>query len=151
MVGYGTTYYFGLSIQMCCGPWGGHDANSGLPLNIIYSLPCRNPCRLFIHDNFFGLLDLHLQLWSNLDGLGLLNQWEILVMSLWLVCEVAPKLEGPFNCNVGFLFPIVHLCYDFQGPLGFHGHVPWFVCKAALSTPFMVFSVTCVVLSLTLF
>ena len=29
--------------------------------NIIHTTSCMNPCRLFIHDNFFGPLGLHLQ------------------------------------------------------------------------------------------
>jgi hypothetical protein len=32
------------------------DTNSGRPWNIIHRLPCRNLCRLSIHDKFFGAL-----------------------------------------------------------------------------------------------
>jgi hypothetical protein len=34
---------------------GGLDANSGRPYTLIHSLPCRTPCRLFIHGIFLGL------------------------------------------------------------------------------------------------
>ena len=45
---------------------GGLDANHGNSWNIIHSLLCKNPCKLYIHDNFFGLLGLHLLVWSEL-------------------------------------------------------------------------------------
>ena len=35
-----------------------------------------------------------------------------------VVCEVAPKLQGPSIANFGFLFPMVRPLDDFQGPLG---------------------------------
>ena len=48
-------------------PLGGRlDANSGRPWNLIHSPPCRIPCRLFIHEVFFGALGLHLRVWSEL-------------------------------------------------------------------------------------
>ena len=42
------------------------DENSGGPWNLIHSPPCRIPCRLFIHEVFFGPLGLHLRVWSEL-------------------------------------------------------------------------------------
>jgi hypothetical protein len=33
---------------------------------LICNMPCRTPCRLFIHENFFGILSLHLLVWSEL-------------------------------------------------------------------------------------
>ena len=35
------------------GPEGGSNEKSGRPWNLIHSLPCRTPCRLFIHEIFF--------------------------------------------------------------------------------------------------
>ncbi len=53
------TWYLGIVSSLLIG--GGFDVNSGIPRTIIHSLPCRNPCRLFMHDdNFFGYLGLHL-------------------------------------------------------------------------------------------
>ena len=47
--------------------------------NLIHSSPCRNPCRLFIHKDFFGPLGLHLRMCGvNLDGLRPFDQWELL-------------------------------------------------------------------------
>ena len=40
--------------------------NSGKPYNIICSVLCRNTCRDFIHDNFFGTLGLRLLVWGEL-------------------------------------------------------------------------------------
>jgi hypothetical protein len=42
------------------------NENSGRPWNLIHSLPCKTPCRLFIHEVFFGPLGLHLRVWSEL-------------------------------------------------------------------------------------
>ena len=50
----------------------------GRSWKLIQKLPCRNPCRFSIHDYFFGPLGLHLLVWSELNGLGIFNQWEIL-------------------------------------------------------------------------
>jgi hypothetical protein len=36
------------------------------PWNLIHNPPCRTPCRLFIHEFFLDLLDLHLRVWSGL-------------------------------------------------------------------------------------
>ena len=33
-----------------------------------------------------------------------------------------------------FLFPTVQPLFEYQGPLGFHGHGSWSMCKAALSS-----------------
>jgi hypothetical protein len=33
---------------------GGLHANSGRPCTLIHNLPCRTPCRLFIHEFFLG-------------------------------------------------------------------------------------------------
>ena len=43
---------------------GGPDKNFGRPWNLIHSPPCGTPCRLFIHEVFFGPLGLHLRVWS---------------------------------------------------------------------------------------
>ena len=32
-----------------------------------------------------------------------------------------------------FLFPTVQPLFEYQGPLGFHGHGSWSMCKAALN------------------
>jgi len=45
---------------------GGPDENFKRSWNLIYSPPCKTPCRLFIHEVFFGSLDLHLRVWSEL-------------------------------------------------------------------------------------
>ena len=45
---------------------GGHDTNSSRPCTLIHDLLCRIPCRLFIHELFFGPLGLHLLVWSEL-------------------------------------------------------------------------------------
>ena len=82
------TWYIGPWPCNCEGPWfssNGHITNMvywnlhqsyllevglmqnfDMPWKIIYSLPCRNPCKLFIHENFFGPLGLHLLAWSEL-------------------------------------------------------------------------------------
>jgi hypothetical protein len=39
---------------------GGPDENFGRPCTLIHNPPCRTPCRLFIHEHFFGPLGLHL-------------------------------------------------------------------------------------------
>jgi hypothetical protein len=36
------------------------DAKSDRPCTFIHNLPCRTPCRLFIHELFFGPSGLHL-------------------------------------------------------------------------------------------
>ena len=43
---------------------GGPDVDSRISCTLIHSLPYRTPCRLFIHKFFFGLLGLHLQVWT---------------------------------------------------------------------------------------
>ena len=48
---------------------GGPDANPGKPWNAINSLSCRSPCKLFIDDNLFKPLGLHLLEWSELGRL----------------------------------------------------------------------------------
>ena len=75
-------------------PHGGWpDANSDRPSNIIHSLPCINSCRLFIHNEFFEPLGLHLLAWSELGRSRsfqptrhLRMQWS---WALDLMCEVA--------------------------------------------------------------
>ena len=46
--------------------------------DLIHSSPCRTPCRLSIHEVFFGPLGLHLVGEVNLDGLHPFHQWELL-------------------------------------------------------------------------
>lgn len=48
--------------------------------NIIYSMPCRNPCRLLIVDHFYRFLWLHLPVCSELRWLLPFNQWETFTM-----------------------------------------------------------------------
>ena len=75
-------------------PLGGRlDVNYGRPWNLIHSLPCRNPCRLSIHEVFFGPLGLHLRVWSELGRSppfwpmrALRLQWS---WAFNVVCEVA--------------------------------------------------------------
>ena len=57
---------------------GGHDEDFGRPWQLIHSPPCRNPCRVFIHEVFFGPIGLHLWVWSELDGLRPFDQRELL-------------------------------------------------------------------------
>ena len=42
------------------------NENSGRPWNLIHSMPCKTPCRLSIHEIFFGPWGLHLRVWSEL-------------------------------------------------------------------------------------
>ena len=44
----------------------GQVANFNRPWSIVYSLPHRIPCRLFIHQIFSGPLGLHLLVWGDL-------------------------------------------------------------------------------------
>ena len=75
-------------------PLGGRpDVNSGRPWNLIHSPSCRTPCRLFIHEFFFGPLGLHLRVRSELGRSppfrpmrALRSQWS---WAFSLVCEVA--------------------------------------------------------------
>ena len=73
-------------------PLGGRPAvNSGRPWNLIHS----SPCRVFIHEVFFGPLGLHLSVWSELErsptmrALRLQRSW-----AFSFVCEVALKYEA---------------------------------------------------------
>jgi hypothetical protein len=43
------------------------NKNSGRPWNLIHSLPCKTPCRLFTHEVFFEPLGFHLRVWSELE------------------------------------------------------------------------------------
>ena len=75
-------------------PLGGRpDVNSGRPWNLIHSPPCRTPCRLFIHELFFGPLGLHLLVWSELGRSPPFRPMRVLRLQWsWaaaLVCEVA--------------------------------------------------------------
>ena len=57
----------GLAKSTSSPPLGGRPhENSRRPWSLIHSLPCRTPCRLFIHEVFFGPLVLHLRVWSEL-------------------------------------------------------------------------------------
>ena len=69
--------------------------------NLIHSSPCRTPCRLFIHEVFFGPLGLHIRVWSALGWSppfrpmrALRLQWS---HAFGLVCEVA--LSAPTSSN----------------------------------------------------
>ena len=66
--------------------------NSGRPWKLIHSPPYRTSCRLFIYEVFFGPLDLHLRVWSELGRSppfwpmrALRLQWS---RAFSLVCEV---------------------------------------------------------------
>ena len=56
-------------------------------------MSCRTPCRLFIHEIFFGLLGLHLRVWSELGRSPPFQPMRALRMqgsrAFSLVCEVA--------------------------------------------------------------
>jgi hypothetical protein len=54
------------------------NTNSVKPCTRIHNLPCRTPCKLFIHKLFFGPLDLTSQCEVNLDGLRLFDQCGLL-------------------------------------------------------------------------
>ena len=88
--------------------WAWCNANSSRPWNVISGLLWRNPCKLFIHDNFFGPVDLHLLVRSELGQsrsfrpmrkLGM--QWS---QTFSLVCEVALTHQRhdapPYYCIV---------------------------------------------------
>jgi hypothetical protein len=63
------------------------------PCTLIHNLPCRAPCRLFIHELFFGPLDLHLLVWSELGPSPSFRPMRALTWpwsrAFSLVCEVA--------------------------------------------------------------
>ena len=68
------------------------NENFGRPRNVIHSPRC-TPCKLFIHEVFFGPLGLHLSVWSELRRSppfrpmrALRLQWS---QAFNLVCEVA--------------------------------------------------------------
>jgi hypothetical protein len=42
------------------------------------------------------------------------------------------KLEGPINWKTNLLIRMVQPLDVCQGPLEFHGHGSWFMCRAAL-------------------
>ena len=44
----------------------GSDINFSMSCTVIHYMPCRTPCRLFIHELFSEPLDLHLLVWSEL-------------------------------------------------------------------------------------
>ena len=100
-------------------PLGGRpDKNSRGPWNLIHSPPCRTPCRIFIHEVFFGPLGLHLHVWSELERSPPFRPMRALRLQwLWafsLVCEVALRWMW---CH-GFLHGIKHIM--------FHGHLDCF-------------------------
>ena len=75
---------------------GGPDEKLGRLWNLIHSLPCRTPCRLFIHGVFFGPLDLHQPVWNGLElslpfrpMRALRLQW---LRAFSLGCEVALRV-----------------------------------------------------------
>ena len=88
--------------------WGRPNENSKRPWNLVRSLPCKTPCRLFIHEVFFGPLGLHLRVWSELGRSP--TFWPMRALRLqwsWAfshVCEVALKYENSWmiydiTCN----------------------------------------------------
>ena len=103
--------YFGICLEICLvekiyhknhglpkfatnPPLGGRpNGNSKTPWNRIHNPPWRTPCRLSIHEVFFGPLVLHLREWSELGRAppfrpmrALRLQW---TWAFSLVCEVA--------------------------------------------------------------
>ena len=97
---------------------GGPDENSRRPWNLIHSPPCRTPCRLFIHEIFFGPLGLHLRVWSELRRsppfqpmTSLKLQWS---RAFSLVCEVALSYLDHPPCQ-----PVDARCHLHK----FYGHV----------------------------
>jgi hypothetical protein len=70
---------------------------SSIPWNIIHSLPCRNRCRLFIHDHFHKPLGLHLLVWSEFGRSRPFQPMRDLRMQwLWAfnpVCEAALRVS----------------------------------------------------------
>ena len=75
---------------------GGPNANPSKPCTFIHNLPCRTPCRLFIHELFFGPLGLHLLVWSELGWSPPFRPMRALTLpwskAFSLVCETAPRL-----------------------------------------------------------
>ena len=75
-------------------PLGGRlDENSGRPWKLTHTPPCRTPCKLFIHEVFYGSLGLHLRVCNELGRSSpfrpmttLRLQWS---WAFSLVCEVA--------------------------------------------------------------
>ena len=54
---------------------GGLDAISDRPCNVIHSMPCKNPCRVCVHDNVFQTLrPPPSNVEVNLDSLGPFDQ-----------------------------------------------------------------------------
>ena len=81
---------------------GGPDANSDWPWNTIFNFPCRNPCRLFIHDRIFGPLGPRLLVWNELGRSRHFRRMRDRKMQwLWafsLVCQVALTTNLRFLC-----------------------------------------------------
>ena len=92
---------------------GGFEAKSGRPCTLVHNLPCRTPCRLFIHGLFFGPLGLHLLVWSELGRSP--PFWPMRALTLpWsrafsLVCEVAQSLSHDKTCHANPQGPF-HFC-----------------------------------------
>ena len=98
-------------------PLGGRpDLNFDRPWNIIHSPPCRTPCRLFIHEVFFGPLGLHLRVWSELGRSppfwpmrATRSQWS---WAFNLVCEVALSICP--SCKREGVEPMANDCKRIQ-------------------------------------
>ena len=76
------------------------------PWNNICSLPYRNWCRLFVHHDFFGPLDLHLLMWSEFGQYLPFDQWEILECNGHGPLILCMKRPWPPICDSNYcLFP----------------------------------------------
>ena len=92
------------------------NANFGRPWNLIPSLPYRTPCRLFIHELFFGPLGHHLRVWSELGRSppfhptrALRLQWS---WAFNLVCEGSrDRILDDWN-----VIPILHKQHSIKQP-----------------------------------
>ena len=75
---------------------GGLDKNLRRPWNLIHSPPCRTPCRLFIHEVFFGHVGPLLRVWSELGRSPPFQPMRALRLpwsrAFSLVCEVGPSI-----------------------------------------------------------
>ena len=97
-------------------PFGsGSDANSGRPCTLFHNLPCRTPCRLFIHELFFEPLGLHLLVRSELGRSPPFRPMRALALpwsgAFSLVCEVTLR----FRPNTKEM-DLETFCYTHWGP-----------------------------------
>ena len=82
------TWFAGIWVRSFSGD--GLDANSDKLWNMFYYLSCRNPCRLFIYDNFFGSLGLQLPVSAFVTNE---RSWNAMVAGLQSRVWSGPKLD----------------------------------------------------------